>query len=455
MTNVGTGLASEQRSLDDLLDGLLAEAGELRDHLHAQTLLASLERCRRRIEAATLTVLDQTEGRLLHTADGQASIRSWAMAITNWAPAEASTRLRTARALRTLPAVHAALAEGHLGVAQAHRFGRLHANPRVRELLPESEAVLLDAAVQLPHDDFVIVTQHWTQLADPDGTEQRAQAAHEQRRADIVDVGDETVVHATCGTTRGAVIRAVHQAFCDLEFQADTQAAGPGNPLPRTDAQRRADAFFAMCQAAAAGGAGGTLDITVNYVIDHETHQRTVQALAGEPRPAPRPPTAEELARYRSTTLDGHPVPPADLVLAGLVHHIRRVVVDPDAVVTDLGRRRRFVGGARLALLLRHTHCTYAGCTAPAHHTQGDHLVPYRDGGLTTPHNGTLTCGHHNRIKNLGFTTRRDEHGHWRTYRPDGTEIGRTLVPPPAAPPDHPADGTGPPGGPASGTRAA
>jgi hypothetical protein len=33
-------------------------------------------------------------------------------------------------------------------------------------------------------------------------------------------------------------------------------------------------------------------------------------------------------------------------------------------------------------------------------------------------------CGWHNRFKTRGYTTHRDQHGHWHHYRPDGTEIG-------------------------------
>jgi hypothetical protein len=29
----------------------------------------------------------------------------------------------------------------------------------------------------------------------------------------------------------------------------------------------------------------------------------------------------------------------------------------------------------------------------------------------------------HNRFRQQGFTVYRDEHGHWHTLRPDGTEI--------------------------------
>jgi hypothetical protein len=34
-------------------------------------------------------------------------------------------------------------------------------------------------------------------------------------------------------------------------------------------------------------------------------------------------------------------------------------------------------------------------------------------------------CPRHNRFKNRGYRTIRDPHGHWHTYRPDGTEIGK------------------------------
>ena len=45
------------------------------------------------------------------------------------------------------------------------------------------------------------------------------------------------------------------------------------------------------------------------------------------------------------------------------------------------------------------------------------------DQGVTNPANSGPTCGHHNRFKTRGYTTRRDPHGRWHTYRPDGTEI--------------------------------
>ena len=47
------------------------------------------------------------------------------------------------------------------------------------------------------------------------------------------------------------------------------------------------------------------------------------------------------------------------------------------STVIDLGRKRRFTGNARHALLLRDRHCAWAGCTVPARHTQGDHTLEH------------------------------------------------------------------------------
>ncbi|MGH9288821.1 MAG: HNH endonuclease signature motif containing protein, partial [Acidimicrobiales bacterium] len=38
-----------------------------------------------------------------------------------------------------------------------------------------------------------------------------------------------------------------------------------------------------------------------------------------------------------------------------------------------------------------------SGCDAPIDRTQGDHIHPWSAGGTTTPDNGQLRCGYHNR----------------------------------------------------------
>jgi hypothetical protein len=97
---------------------------------------------------------------------------------------------------------------------------------------------------------------------------------------------------------------------------------------------------------------------------------------------------------------------------------IERVVFDGPSRVVDLGQARRFTGGARRALEIRDRHCSHPGCDESAQRCQGDHIQPWSTGGPTTPDNGQLRCGYHNR---------------WRWQHPDPDH-----PPEPAQPPDPP-----------------
>jgi hypothetical protein len=102
-----------------------------------------------------------------------------------------------------------------------------------------------------------------------------------------------------------------------------------------------------------------------------------------------------------------------------------RVVFDSAGVVVNLGRKSRlFTGAARDAVRLQDPHCTLAGCLVRGRDCHADHVHAWSQGGRTEARNGAMACGGHNRRKNQGYTTRRDDGGRWHTYRPDGTEIG-------------------------------
>ena len=107
--------------------------------------LWGLEQILRKVEHATGIVMGRCDRTGHFVADGHRSPRGWAMAVTNCSPGEASRRHRTASVLHMLPAVRAALRAGRIGVAQVHLLAKLAANPRVREQLPASQRVLLEA----------------------------------------------------------------------------------------------------------------------------------------------------------------------------------------------------------------------------------------------------------------------------------------------------------------------
>ena len=110
---------------------------------------------------------------------------------------------------------------------------------------------------------------------------------------------------------------------------------------------------------------------------------------------------------------------------AAFAGHVRRVVFDSAGVVIDMGRKRRlFAGSAREAVFLQSSRCIWPGCCLPSGRCQADHADEWMaHQGATRPGNGAPLCGRHNRWKNKGFRTRRDDDGHWHIYRPDGTAI--------------------------------
>lgn len=98
--------------------------------------------------------------------------------------------------------------------------------------------------------------------------------------------------------------------------------------------------------------------------------------------------------------------------------------------ITDISHARTFRGALRRALDVRDRRCGHPTCDVPAHRCEGDHVVAWSRGGLTTQENGQLRCGLHNR---------------WRHHHGDGdpSAAGPPGTGPPAGPPP-PAPATGP-----------
>jgi len=141
------------------------------ESLHGRELddaLIALERIVRRAEHAIAVVMARCERTGHFMADGHRSPRGWAIAVTNCSAGEATRRSRTGSVLLLLPAVRAEFRAGRIGVAQINELAKLAANPRVRDVLPASEQVLLRAAQELRSEDFKTVCGRWEQLADRD-----------------------------------------------------------------------------------------------------------------------------------------------------------------------------------------------------------------------------------------------------------------------------------------------
>jgi hypothetical protein len=76
---------------------------------------------------------------------------------------------------------------------------------------------------------------------------------------------------------------------------------------------------------------------------------------------------------------------------------IQRVVADGPNRIRDISSARSFRGTLRRVLEVLHRRCEHGTCFVPAHQCQGDHILAWSEGGLTTQDNGRLGCGFHNR----------------------------------------------------------
>jgi len=136
--------------------------------------------------------------------------------------------------------------------------------------------------------------------------------------------------------------------------------------------------------------------------------------------------TGADLERRRCESDTGIPIPPEAVFEATMQGYVRRVVVDDDGVVLNMGRKRRlFTGSARTAVKLMASHCGHRGCTVGSRHADIDHIDEWeRDDGRTDVINGHPRCNGHNVVKTrLGLIDRRTPGGRLITYRRDGTPM--------------------------------
>lgn len=402
-------------------------------------------------EGTSATVVSSVERRGLYFDDAHRDPKAWLRANVQMGPADAARRHRIGRLCRALPVVGEALRSGRVGVAQVSQLALTWQNPRVRQRFESVIGIWLNSATEDEYPEFTAQLTEWERLTDEDGGHRSREGAHRDRDARFMTVGATTLLRASFAGLQAEALQMIFAAFVDAEYRFDVEEARqrlgqdhvtPGE-LARSNAQRRADALHKLFEAAAiAPLEGREIDLTVNIVIDRATFEQQLLDMVdplhlhrnGDASASPAPPTCssaihQDRVRAMCHTERGTDVDPVDAVAAAMVGHVRRVVLGAGGVVIDQGRRSRlFRGSSREAALLQSSaagqfRCIWPGCGHLPR--QIDHITPSSEGGPTSPHNAGPMCGHHNLVKNTGFVTRRDDHGHWHVYRPNGTELIR------------------------------
>jgi hypothetical protein len=316
---------------------------------------------------------------------------SWLAFRTGMTDADASRLVRSARLVRDHDRTARALETGEILVSHVHA---LAAAARDRAALYlDHEDTLIDAATKVEARDFGKVARRWRELADDEESRRDAAFAFARRGLQISE------------TTGGGLLG----GFLDPEATATVidalDALEPPDPanvpeVPRSLAQRRADAFVLMCQRSLGGNLPESRPIAgVEVVVDHDT-------LARHP--------TGELDALRCEIEGFGPI--ARITAERLVCDcaLARVVVKGRSEIVDYGRRTRTIPRRlRRLIRLRDQHCQYPGCRAPAAWCDVHHLIHWLRGGETNLENCALLCRRHHVACHEGG---------WKLARgPDGT----------------------------------
>jgi hypothetical protein len=375
-------LVADLRNAVDDLQGV--DAATLTDD-ELSGLVVALHTESSRLEAARVSVTGAWDARRVWDNDGAKSGGAWLAHRTHRPRSAAHGEVHLARRLRSMPATATALAEGAISADHARRLARAN-RPGLEDTFARDEGLLVGYARELSWADFNRALAYWEQLADPDGSEDDADAQHEARRAHRSQtLGGTWVLDAILDPIGGAIVDEILTGIEQELFEADWAAAKAEHgddvtldKLARTPAQRRADALVEM--AIRAGTAPAPADgrrprPLFTVLIDYPTMAGRLCELA-----------------------NGTVIAPG--TLAGWLSEadIERVVFDGASRIIDIGTRSRFFTGAtRRAVQVRDRRCTWPGCDTPGDRCEIDHVVPYADGGETTQANGTLRCPYHHR----------------------------------------------------------
>jgi len=315
----------------------------------------------------------------------------------------AREKVRTARALGSLPLIDAAFRDGDLSYSKVRALTRI--------ATPENEAVLLDHA----------------RRTSAEGVEQIVRSLKQQESLEDVQALIRSRSLSTHWDETGALIiqgrLTPEQGEVFLKALAKATESADGDSGNDQDDEnrywsRRADALVQVMADSLAGRATST---------PGDRHQVVIHVNA-ETLAAELPDGSVSVGT--STNAGGCSV---ENVPAGTHLHpetIRRLACDgglvtiienPGGDPLNVGRKTRVIPpSTRRALLARDRHCQFPGCSQERY-VEGHHIKHWAHGGETRPDNLLLLCSrHHRAVHELGYRIERTDDGGFRFIRPGG-----------------------------------
>jgi hypothetical protein len=309
----------------------------------------------------------------------------------------AREKLRTAHALRALPTISAAFADGRLS------YSKVRALTRVADVA--NEDLLLAYALDATASQIEERCRQMRNVA-PESTDV-ARSAWERRSLTIsrnpargtlsitveLPVEDGELV---ANALDNAV--ATGEVAAGIEFASDRELAGNGWRA------QQADALVAIARAYLAGNGDERESAADRYQVVVHVDEKSLRGSVGGRSDL-------SIETVRRLACDGSLV---------------AVVEDERGTPLDVGRKQRVVSTPlKRALWARDRGCTFPGCVN-RRFVDAHHVEHWADGGDTSLENLTLLCTHHHRLLHEGgFRIGRDQDGAPYFQRADGRVIPR------------------------------
>ena len=313
-------------------------------------------------------------------------------------PGTAREKVRTARALMTLPHISNSFAQGKLSYSNVRALTRV--------ATPVNEQDLLEFAVGATASQ---VEQRCSQMRNGDRelSNRDANRIHQGRwlsRTRNAD-GSMNITIKLPAEQGELVMKAIEFAISQEQVSAQ-QIAGDESLFAL-----QADALLSIAKSYLAGGklsgeSKGRSSSADNYQVIVHVDESALKNEGGE--------SDLPVESVRRLTCDGSVV---------------AVIQDESGEPLDVGRQHRTVHPSlRRSLLARDKHCRFPGCTHDRW-IDAHHVKHWADGGETKPANLILLCStHHRMVHEEGFRIEKNFQGEWYFLRPDGRAIAHGPV---------------------------
>jgi hypothetical protein len=368
------------QALGEAIDHLFEEADRYSD---GESVVAA-HRLLNRFEAFLVKVTAGLDASGEWAAVGARNCASYVATEAHLPAAAVRRRLSLSRSLCHLPVTEEAFSSGRISTAHVQLIATTR-NERSEKHLERDEPLLVDAAETLRFGQFARLVSYWSQQADPDGTDERAEARRAARDVRLEEsYGGTYLGKMTLDPVSGAIVKGELDRIEKELFEADWGEAKrrlgrePAlSELARRAGQRRADALVEMAtRSATAPPEQRRPRPLFSVLVDFETLSGRILELK-----------------------NGTVLAPSDLTGWLTEAMLERALLTPQGRVEVSRTSRLFTGATRRAIELRDRRCTHPYCDEPISRCEVDHIVPYAEGGLTTQENGRLLCGFHNRLR--------------------------------------------------------